>query len=849
MTRASGLRLCSLNRPGVVRSSWIVLGILAAFEPVSAHQPHDPMNVVALSPNYAQDQTVFVGTGALTMPLPVSEYVPLLSNNAGFTFTVMPGLPNLPMGSIAVSPGYATDGTVFMAGGGGLWRSTNSGASWAAAGGTPLAAGVQSVAATPNFTTNGGVFATTAGGVFGSTDHGNTWSQLTTPSPLTSNLTVIAVSPNYAVDRTVVVGTVSNGIFISNSYGHTWALATSGLTLPQVTGIAFSPNYASDQTIFAATHGNGVYVSKNNGTTWTQVNSGITDLNGNAIALSPNFAQDSSVWVATAAGGVFRSTNGGASWSLCNAVPRPLSNQTNNHYVTLAAATGASGTVLFLGMYEGLWSSTDGGNSWQYSDTLPTRLVRDLELSPTYTQDHTVFASTYGGGTLWSLDGGQTWSFRNTGLPNSYTDAESMAPNFSTTNMAFIGTVNGLERISGGNTTWKLMTMLGKPTYPRSLGISPAFAQDSTIFIGTHNGVNYAKYVTYNGAQVPNQGLFISVNAGQNWEPTGIGGPPIDSIAVSPNFSTDKTVFAGSSTAGLFKSTDGGVTFSKITIVSTDSTVLPVAVSPAYATDQTVFAATSHSGIFKSTDGGSTWSQLPGTGLLTAFSIALSPNYASDQTLFLGTMQQGLLKSTSGGNSLISMAIPGNYASAVAISSGYAQDQTVFAASYLGLYKSTDGGSTWVYTAEPARQEEERALPPEAFYSILFQGAWTINKMASASTSQLASTTQAGATANLTFLGSGLEWIGMKSPTSGSAQVLVDGVVNATVNLSASQSESQQTLWVQRGLTCGVHTVAINAMPGAGQSVTVDALDVWQDTCPWALATAAGKAAGRTGTK
>lgn len=812
--------------------------VVAAMQPLLAHQPHDPMSVVALSPNYAQDQTVFVGTGALTMPLPVAEYVPLLSTNAGFTFTVMPGLPNQPMVSIAVSPGYASDGTAFMAGSGGLWRSTNSGASWVAVGGAPLASGVQSVAVTPNFTANGGAYAITAAAVYGSNNHGSTWTSLPVPSPLTSNLTVIAISPNYAVDRTVAVGTVANGVFLSASYGRSWTSATNGLTLPQVTGIAFSPAYASDHTIFAVTHGNGVYVSRNSGSTWTQVNSGITDLNANAIALSPRFAQDSTLWVATAAAGVFQSTNRGNSWSLCNPVPRPLSDQTSNHFITLAAAAGASGTVLFLGMYEGLWTSTDDGATWQYCDTIPTRLVRALELSPTYPQDHTVFASTYGGGTMWSADGGQTWFFRNTGLPNSYTDAVAMSTTFSTDSMAFVGTTNGLERISGGNTTWSLMSMLGKPTYPRSLGISPGFAQDSTIFIGTHNGVNYSKYVIYQGKQVPNQGLFISVDAGQNWAPTGIGGPPVDSIAVSPDFPTDRTVFAGSSYAGLFKSTDGGTSFSKITIVSGDSTVLPVVLSPAYAADQTVFAATSHSGIYKSIDGGRNWSQLPGTSLLTAFSIAMSPNYAADQTLFIGTMQQGLLKSVDGGQTLLPIAIPGNYASAVAISPGYAQDQTVFAASYLGLYKSTNGGTTWSYTAEPGRQEEQRALPPEAFYSILYQGTWTVDRSSTASTEQLATTTQSGASASLTFLGSGLEWIGVKSPTSGSAQVFVDGVLNAMVNLNASQTLSQQTLWVQRGLPCGVHTITIVAAAGSGQSVTLDALDAWQDTCPWAFTAA-----------
>jgi hypothetical protein len=834
-------------QPYAVRLGWALLGLAAIWQPLEAHQPHDPMNVVALSPNYAQDQTVFVATSAVTMPLPVGEFLPLMSTNGGFTFTVLPGLPNQPMHAIAISPGYATDGTVFMAGQGGLWMTTNKGGSWAAVGGSALDAGVMAVVVAPNFPTSGVAFAITARNVFTSTDHGSTWEPVTAPSPLSSNLSALAISSNYAVDSTISVGTISSGIFVSTNSGHTWTLATSGLTLPKVSSITFSPAYASDQTILATTQGQGVYMSTNSGANWSPSNSGLTDLNVTAMALSPSFAGDNLLWVSTATAGVFLSHNRASSWTVTGTVPRPLSPQTNVHYTTLAAAKAASGTALFVGMFEGLWNSSNGGTAWTYCDTIPTRLVRDLALSPNYPNDQTIFVSTYGGGTLWSYSGGETptgggpaWTFRNTGLPDSYTDANAMAPNYSSNKMVWIGTTSGLQRVSGANTTWGTMEMCGKETFPRSLGVSSGFATDSTMFIGTHSGAAYPTMVVCQNDSppgVPNRGLFSSVNAGENWDSTGIEGDAVDSIGMSPNYPVDQTVFAGSSISGLFKSTDGGVTFSPITVVQGDNGTLPVVCSPAYATDQTVFTGTSHSGIFKSTDGGSTWNLLPGTSLLTAFSFALSPDFANDQTLFMGTLQQGLMKSTDGGQSFTPItAIPGYFVSAVAVSSGYPTDQTVVAASYLGLYKSTDGGVTWIYLAEPARQEEQRQFGTGAFYSIIYTGTWNIVSDPAASTIQLASTTQSGATATLTFLGSGVEWIGKKSTTGGTAQVLLDGVVQTTVNLHATATEEQQQLWVTQNLVCAPHTIAINATPGANQNVNLDALDVWQNTCPWATA-------------
>src|SRR6185312_5191499 len=96
-----------------------------------------------------------------------------------------------------------------------------------------------------------------------------------------------------------------------------------------------------------------------------------------------------------------------------------------------------SGPVLFLVMYEGLWVSVDGAATWRYIDTLPTRLIRHINLSPNYAQDQTVFASTYGGGNLWSTTGGSVWTFQNVGMQFPYTDASGISPNFAVDGTAF----------------------------------------------------------------------------------------------------------------------------------------------------------------------------------------------------------------------------------------------------------------------------------------------------------------------------------------------------------------------------------------------------------------------------
>ena len=687
-----------------------------------------------------------------------------------------------------------------------------------------------------NFPTSGVAFAITARGVYRSADHGNTWVAAGAPNPLPSNLTSLAVSTNYAVDTTIMVGTMSSGIYASQDSGQTWNLSTAGLTLPKVSCINFSTAYATDHTVLAGTFGQGVYRTTNSGGTWAAMNSGLTDLKVNAMTLAPAFATDNIMWVATAVGGVFESRNRATTWTLPGTVPRPLSPQTNSHYVTISAGKGANGPALFVGMFEGLWSSTTGGTSWLYCDTLPTRLVRQLQVSPNYPQDQTVFASTYGGGTLWTYNGGTDWSFRDTGLQDAYTDANAFAPNYATSKIVWIGTTSGLDRAAGQNTTWQPMKACNAETFPRSMGVSSGFAADSTLFVGTHAGTIYPKTVNCLNGPFPNRGLFYSTNAGMNWNGTALQNVAVDSIGMSPNYPTDHTLFAGSSLSGLYKTTNGGASFTPITIVQGDNGTIPVVCSPGYANDQTVFAGTSHSGIYKSVDGGAHWTQLPNTSLLTPFSFAISPNYANDQTLFIGTLQGGLLKTTDGGLTLVPMTgVPSAFASGVAVSGGFGTlDQTVWVATYVGMYKSVDGGAHWTYGNEPARQEEEREFGAGAFSSIVYGGTWNIVGDKAASTEQYISTTQSGATATVSFLGSGIEWLGLKSPTGGTAQVTVDGGAPDTVSLQSATAQEQQNLWSKQGLACVPHTVVITASPGAGLSVNLDAIDTWQSTCPWA---------------
>ncbi len=69
----------------------------------------------------------------------------------------------------------------------------------------------------------------------------------------------------------------------------------------------------------------------------------------------------------------------------------------------------------------------------------------------------------------------------------------------------------------------------------------------------------------------------------------------------------------------------------------------------------------------------------------------------------------------------------------------------------------------------------------------------------------------------------------MKGTTTGIADVYLDGVKVATINLAASTATYQVTVWSTGDLPSGNHFVRIvrNSGSAAGKYVTLDAVDIW----------------------
>jgi photosystem II stability/assembly factor-like uncharacterized protein len=215
-------------------------------------------------------------------------------------------------------------------------------------------------------------------------------------------------------------------------------------------------------------------------------------------------------------------------------------------------------------------------------------------------------------------------------------------------------------------------------------------------------------------------GMYRKHVGGASWERLG-GGLPEDTgvraIAVHPR--DGRVVYAGTS-RGPYRSTDGGDTWRALAFPGPEREIWSFLFHP--RTPEVMYAGTAPVGVYRSRDGGDTWTRLarlrpPGRVAMSfpcrVTRLAADPS-APDE-LYAGLEVDGVVRSLDGGESwddvshdLVKLAerphlksrivsdteIEGMMDSHALCVSG-ALPGTVFLATRMGLFRSSDRGSTW----------------------------------------------------------------------------------------------------------------------------------------------------------
>jgi photosystem II stability/assembly factor-like uncharacterized protein len=233
--------------------------------------------------------------------------------------------------NIALSPAFSHDQTMLAAvpagAGMGFSRSIDGGATWEWLSSTDYPGG--GLAFSPAFPEDPVVFATgQKGKVLRSTDLGETWEPVGSPPTGTYSLSAwhVALPPTYPEEGTLFAG--GAGFWRLPQGAETWQPATTGLlTEMQITSLAVSPDYTMDKTLVATaqriepdwTMSSGVYRSTDGGVNWTRLIDGLPQTDTptplRRVTFSPNYTVDRIIYAQTEVL-LYRSTDGGDHWTV-----------------------------------------------------------------------------------------------------------------------------------------------------------------------------------------------------------------------------------------------------------------------------------------------------------------------------------------------------------------------------------------------------------------------------------------------------------------------------------------------------------------------------------------------------
>ena len=251
----------------------------------------------------------------------------------------------------------------------------------------------------------------------------------------------------------------------------------------------------------------------------------------------------------------------------------------------------------------GLFESRDGGRTWRVLTRFVPCCARAFAVDPK--RSETIYSGFYGyrGASLSkSADGGRTWKRADKGL-SGRADLIVIDPRNPQTLYA-AGTA-GLFKSTNAGRDWR----------PDSAGLPSGFSPNALAIDAKHSRTLYAGMG--DGPSILSKSVFKSTNGGRTWQALDLAGV-VEALAIDPRH--PQVLYAATRTA-LLKSTDGGAHWVALTGLSyccNPNTSFVYTITVSRLDSRTVYAGTSGGGVFRSDDGGRTWS---------SFSEGLPPGF------------------------------------------------------------------------------------------------------------------------------------------------------------------------------------------------------------------------------
>jgi len=508
---------------------------------------------------------------------------------------------------------------------GSVYRSVDAGDSWAGPGsGFPPDARVLALAVDPHDPTT--LYAGLEGhGVYKSTDSAASWAPANGGAPITTvlDLALDPVTPGVLYAASDDPGSGERRIFKSTDGAASWSQLAPSFGWPWHGAgrlLALDP---ADPLHLHAVDGWNLQESTDGGASWAPAL--VADSQLTAVLFNPAGGADR--WLGSIRHGVFRSTDGGVSFAPSNAGLRAaLFPHIQSHSLAFDAADPS---IVYAGSIHRGYRSIDGGASWL---DLAHPAGQTFAFATHPAAPGTVWSSTHD---LWlSTDGGASWSDGSGGAFCCFGNTDVAVHPGDPQTVYFAGAdsgaaASGVYKTTDGGASWSLVT--GGVPNPRLAVLAVDPNDGDVVYAGTAEAGDPGDFY----------GLIKSTDGGASWSQLGGGLPPVlhaGQIVVHPLDSNLVWVAAFGSGAdptgesGLFRSTDGGTSWSKVL----DDNLFAVAVDPT-ATGVAYAGNWSASRFWRSLDGGATWT-LVDAGLPPQLGIdAIAVDPANPARVLIGT--------------------------------------------------------------------------------------------------------------------------------------------------------------------------------------------------------------------
>ncbi len=585
---------------------------------------------------------------------------------------------------------HPTDNNTYWIGApaGGLWKTTDNGATWTCLTDSNDVLGVSSIIIPSNYATSNTIYIGTGDrdawnnfsiGALKSTDGGLSWNTTGLTFSLSANRMINKMILDPSNDNIIIAAT-TNGVYKTTNGGTTWS---TSLTSMSFIDLEYKPG--SFSTLYGSTDDGKIYVSTNSGSTWTQsLNTGYRV----ELAVTPNSSTTVYAIISSGSGslhGIYKSTNSGTSFTSVYNTPNLMGYKSDgndtrgqgSYDIALAVSPSNANKVIMGGVIA--HRSTNGGTSWSCSSCWTASTTYNLGNHPVVHADkHNLVYRSNGdlfecndGGIYLSTDDGLTWTDKSNGIVNS--QMYRLGTSKTVSNETITGLQDNGSKLNTNNTWWDVT------------------GGDGMECLIDYTDVNI-QYATYVQGQ-----LYLTINHWTGFNeitPTNAtDGAWVTPYIIDPISHT--TIYAGYS--DIWKTTNKGTSWSKISTMNSAERIRSMDISPS---NTSILYVADNSNVWKTTNGGTSWTSVTGTLPVASSNITDITIKSTDPNTVWVTLSHynsySVYKTTNGGTSWsnFSTGLPSIPIYSIVQDTTVSTSDILYVGTQLGVYFK-DGTNNW----------------------------------------------------------------------------------------------------------------------------------------------------------